>query len=73
MAKKDFFQKTKIKLEDVLSKNLTSSAIPIKHKSTHKSTPIKQNPIINIENFENITKNYEPKKIASAFNDKYMN
>ena len=45
MAIKALFKKNKnknkTKLQDIPSKNLGSSTIPIKDKSIHKSTPIK--------------------------------
>lgn len=39
---------------------------------TDKPSPIKRKSIINIDNCENTSQDYKPKKVARNFNDKYV-
>ena len=60
---------SKKELQDVIGKESIFPARPPKHKSIHKPADIKRRPLIKIDVFENVHKDYKPKMIAGALND----
>ena len=42
-------------LDNILNKKSTFPSRPIKHKSTHKPKPVKNKPLIKVDEFESVT------------------